>query len=372
VFDNTDHYPRLIQERIFQFAQSLFRSTLSFIICPITDRTIWQLSKSGPLQSYDFVALYLPPPPVKEVVERRLKYVKQKMLKEKNTSSEFLSSGGIRIKLENLENFAACIEEVLLKTEFVMRTISWLCNLDIRRTLQFSQRVLTSGLLNVDSLIKTYTSGSTLKVSHDDIRRSIVCGGYTNFRQDQSDLVLNLFEVSGVTYCSPLLRISILQCLKDRASSARSDEEAYVDSDSIVDYLSPCGYSKVAIRSHLQTLKEYRLAEPYEPIDNANATTERYRISKSGLIHLELADNGPVYMECMALVTPLRLKEVAIAIRDIWKSRRNTFKYDAIVRDKFCAAIINEDARLTSIPASDSYDGQRLVRTTLARRWIGQ
>lgn len=52
VFDNTDHFPQTYQEHVFQFAQSLFRGGLSFVICPITDRTIWQLPKQGPLQSY--------------------------------------------------------------------------------------------------------------------------------------------------------------------------------------------------------------------------------------------------------------------------------------------------------------------------------
>lgn len=49
VFDNTDHYPQSFQESVFQFAQSIYRECFSFIICPITDRTVWQLSKSGPL-----------------------------------------------------------------------------------------------------------------------------------------------------------------------------------------------------------------------------------------------------------------------------------------------------------------------------------
>jgi energy-coupling factor transporter ATP-binding protein EcfA2 len=50
IFDNTDHFPQAFQEQVFQFAQSIYRSVFSFIICPITDRTIWQLSKSGPIQ----------------------------------------------------------------------------------------------------------------------------------------------------------------------------------------------------------------------------------------------------------------------------------------------------------------------------------
>jgi energy-coupling factor transporter ATP-binding protein EcfA2 len=47
VFDNTDHFSQSFQESVFQYAQSIYRECFSFIICPITDRTVWQLSKSG-------------------------------------------------------------------------------------------------------------------------------------------------------------------------------------------------------------------------------------------------------------------------------------------------------------------------------------
>ena len=40
IFDNTDHFPQVFQERVFQYAQSIFRDVLSFVVCPITDRTI--------------------------------------------------------------------------------------------------------------------------------------------------------------------------------------------------------------------------------------------------------------------------------------------------------------------------------------------
>ena len=59
IFDNTDHFPQSYQEQVFQYAQSVFRTGLSFVICSITDRTIWQLAKSGPFQSYVTIPFYL-------------------------------------------------------------------------------------------------------------------------------------------------------------------------------------------------------------------------------------------------------------------------------------------------------------------------
>lgn len=72
VFDNTDHFPQEFQEAVFQFAQGVHREVFSFVICPITDRTIWRLSKEGPLQSYTSHVFYLPAPSPKDVLEKRL------------------------------------------------------------------------------------------------------------------------------------------------------------------------------------------------------------------------------------------------------------------------------------------------------------
>jgi hypothetical protein len=41
VFDNADHFSIEFQERVFQFARSLFEQELSVVIMPITDKTSW-------------------------------------------------------------------------------------------------------------------------------------------------------------------------------------------------------------------------------------------------------------------------------------------------------------------------------------------
>jgi energy-coupling factor transporter ATP-binding protein EcfA2 len=89
VFDNTDHFPQDFQESVFQFAQSVHRAVFSFVICPITDRTIWQLSKQGPLQSYVTHVFYLPAPSPKEVLEKRIIFVRGKIPEATREASYF-------------------------------------------------------------------------------------------------------------------------------------------------------------------------------------------------------------------------------------------------------------------------------------------
>jgi hypothetical protein len=62
IFDNTDQYPPEIQDAVYQLAHSLESAAPVFNIVPITDRTVWRLSKAGALQSYSARSFYLGSP----------------------------------------------------------------------------------------------------------------------------------------------------------------------------------------------------------------------------------------------------------------------------------------------------------------------
>ena len=186
VFDNTDHFPQEFQERIFQYAQSIHRSIFSFVICPITDRTIWQLSKSGPLQSYDTRAFYLPVPSTKDVLEKRVSFLKEKLDEDaKKEKGDYFLSKGIRLSINDLNAFAACIDDVFVQTEYISRMVGWLSNHDIRRSLNISQRIIISPIVSMEDLIKTYLAENRLNIPRLKIKQAMIFGDYSQFNQDE-------------------------------------------------------------------------------------------------------------------------------------------------------------------------------------------
>ena len=53
IFDNADHFTIEFQERVFQYARSLYEKQICLVIMPITDRTSWHLSREGALRSFE-------------------------------------------------------------------------------------------------------------------------------------------------------------------------------------------------------------------------------------------------------------------------------------------------------------------------------
>ena len=369
VFDNTDHFPQKFQEHVFQFAQSIHRSNFSFVICPITDRTIWQLSKSGPLQSYDTTAFYLPVPSTKDVLEKRVSYLKERIDqgadKDKGT---YVLTKGLRLSIDDLNAFAACIDDVFVKTDYVSRTVGWLSNHDIRRSLNIAKRIVTSPIVSMEDLVKTYISERKLAVPMMRIQQALIFGDHSQFNQEASDYILNVFTVHADQITSPLAKLAILRVLMDKEKQAGNAEHTYMSLQDIQNYFEPCGLSHSAVRRHATELLKYRLIEPYDPTDQGVQEEQRLRLTHSGHIHYEFALGNDVYVSSMALTTGMRRHDAVMKLREIRSKKMVRADWIALNRE-FIEYVLDEDKRFLVIPELPAYDGQKTLRGDLSHVW---
>lgn len=373
VFDNTDHFDEKFQESVFQYAQSLFRTVFSFVICPITDRTIWELSKHGPLQSYDTTSFYLPVPAMKSVLEKRVNFIKQKLEEEQSHGDrgEYFLGRGIRLSIQDISAFAACIEEIFITNEGISRIIGGLANFDIRRSLQLSQRIVTSPHLKIDELITLYLSDGNLPVRSRSIYMAILCGDSNHFVTTSNSLVTNLYEVQGDALTSPLISASILRFYSDIESQAGEDVlTAHSSIDDAIQYFNSMGISASTVKLHSQRLAKQHLLSNYNAAENDLNEDSRMRITPAGKIHLEWFLNNSSYITELGLATPLRNNLVRDGLVALWgrggkKSRED---WDLFVQG-FAQYCLEEDAMFVSLPSTNSYRSQRDLREQFRNRW---
>lgn len=372
IFDNTDHFPQEFQERIFQYAQSIHRANFSFVICPITDRTIWQLSKSGPFQSYDTRAFYLPVPSTKEVLEKRVSFLKEKLEESKKKEKvDYFLTKGIRLSISDLNAFAACIDDVFVQTEYISRMVGWLSNHDIRRSLNISQRIITSPVVSMEDLIKLYIAENRLNIPRVKIKQALLFGDYNQFNQDSNDYILNVFTVRSDDVTTPLLKLSILRLLMDKEFQSPDTEDAYLLVEEIQNYFEPCGVLRRTVNNHIIDLLRYRLIEPYDPTDSEVYEDQRVRVTHSGQIHYEFSLSDEIYLTSMALMTEMRDKNLVVSIKDIIRKSGKMIKEDwnKVIR-MFIEYLFHEDERSIILPSMDLYSGQLKMRTELRAKWI--
>lgn len=375
VFDNTDHFPQSFQESVFQFAQSIYRECFSFIICPITDRTVWQLSKSGPLQSYDHRDFYLPVPSTKEVLTKRVEFIKLKAQEDPENSKEYFTQKGIRLSISDVTAFALSVEDIFINEDYVGRMVGWLANFDIRRGLQIAQRIITSPILDISELVKAYAIGQTFRPQRLSIKKALLLGDYNHFYQQDSSFIVNLFEVNSNAVTSPLLRLSILRLLIDVYSETLESEKIYRSVEDILNYFEPTTVSRTIVKENLKTLLDYRLIEPYDPTDTSIYESQRVKITHCGRIHYEFVtdDREGVYMSEMALMTPVVSQECISKIRDLLMKNEKLSGQDwrRIIK-WFVEYCLDQDNNYISLPKNSSYESQRTFRETLYNTWIGK
>jgi energy-coupling factor transporter ATP-binding protein EcfA2 len=369
VFDNADNFPVQFQDAVFQYAYALFRAVpLSVVVVPITDRTIWRLSKAGALQSYSAKTLYLPVPSTKSVLEKRVMFIRRKLDEGPDKSGLYFSSRGLRIKMENMPAFAACVEEAFINTDYIGRRIAALSNHDLRRSLDLSQKIITAPILKVDELVTAYFSKRDVRIPEMRIVQALIYGEYNKFRQDAHEYVLNMFSVETECMNSPLLRLSILRLLLDKENASQEDLGGYISFEEIAHYFENMGVHVRAILRAIEELLAYRLAEPYAPNEAQVTPTTRLAITASGRMHFDMAFNDPVYLEQMAQTTGLRSERILDDLRKVLAQRMGGAEW-AKIKSIFVKYCLDEDARLMSCPSHMDYESQIRLRAEL-RRWV--
>jgi len=370
VLDNADHFPERFQEAAFQWAQSIREQIqCSVVFFPITDRTIWRLSKDGPLQTYRSKMFYLPVPSTRSVLEKRIAYLRNKATGQRDQRSYFLEKG-IRLSVENIRAFAACAEETFLNLQWVARRVGWLANHDIRRSLLISQQIMTSPYFSIDDLVAAYLAdgqAGALKVDYGRFMQALVQGDYSSFSKENSAFVANLFEVDANFPSTPLLRLSLIKLLIDQAGENR-ELGGYTSTQQIISYFNSMGVSDEAVRANLAALLQARLIEPYDASAESIDEADRFAVSHSGRMHYEMATTDRIYIGQMAFATPL---DSLVAVDRLRKLKAARGHRDWVeVRRNFITYCMGKDRKLVRLPKDNMYDGQRQLRSSLQKAWI--
>jgi hypothetical protein len=311
----------------------------------------------------------LPVPSTKEILNRRVTFIKDKIQEEIDHRGSYFLKKGIRLTINKIKAFSVCLEEIFINTEYVARLIGWLSNYDIRRSLQISQRIITSPIISIDNLITTYLSDNSLNVTAKKIKQALIFGDYNLFCQENSNYILNIFLIRGDEITSPIAKLSILRLLIDKESHASENENAYILVDDIQNFFEPTGLPRNTTNRLLENLLQYRLLETYDPTDNAIYEQQRVRITPSGKIHYEISLNDDIYVSHMALTTPIRNYDLVYEIREVRKHKMEGKDWYIII-SKFISYCLEQDKQFINIPELPSYHGQKFLRTDLKRKWV--
>jgi len=371
VFDNTDQFGAEIQDAVYQLAHSLESAAPIFNVVPITDRTVWRLSKAGALQSYSARSFYLPVPDAKEIISRRVEFLKGKVKAEPKAAQSYFSARGFQVEINDLAILADAVGKVFVENDYVSGFIGRLGNFDIRRMLKIAERIFLSPELRIDDIIKSKFGGEDVTADRYRTHRALVRGEYDRFDERENEFISNLFYTDPQRPASPLLAYYLLWLLRQKLYSARNSQDGNVEAahwpvSDLVQLLEGSAVADDLIVDALNRLYDRRLIEALDPNVKRIGIMDKVAIKESGIAHLELLLNSTVYIEQMALVTGVN----ETFVRD--EMRRNNYPQNmGKLRDAFIRYILKIDAGRVAIPQSSAYEQIVLARRQIERMLVG-
>lgn len=355
VFDNTDQFSSEIQDAIYQLAHSLESASSVFIIVPITDRTVWRLSKAGALQSYTSKSFYLPVPEAKEILSRRVRFVKEKINMEKASNSAYFSKKGFSVSIDDLSMFAEAVERIFVENDHISGLIGRLGNFDIRRMLRLSERIFVSPEIKIDDILKSHYGGPSISSDKYRTHRALIKGEYDRFSETENEYVCNLFITDPRKPASPLLALHILWVLRQRSVTVRVDqvEARHWLISELCDFFEGCGVVIESVLAVITRLFERRLIETLDPNVKIPSLSDRVAIKESGIAHIDLIGTSTVYMEQMALTTGINSRTIRDELKQ--KSHNSNLQSFIEIRDVFIAYLLKVDSMRMTIPQINQY-----------------
>ncbi|WP_425102494.1 cold shock domain-containing protein [Tropicibacter sp. S64] len=362
IIDNIDEFSFEQKTDIFQLAQALRRyAKHALVIFPITDKSAWAFSKSDIFGIYSSRSFFLPTPSPRDVFRKRIEYLRSKIdvFDTEADRKNYFTSKGIRVSIENLDGFAAVLEQVFVDHEFTSKTLGELCNYNIRRTLSLARRVMTSAVFSVDQLITTYVAGQPVSIGYLKFTNALLKGDYAIFRQSDQHEVFPIFQIDKSYQESPLLALRILYFLEAVALTERNIEDKHVSVQSIIDYFDVLGCSEAACLSVLNRLFLARLIEPYDVSVPNVASGQKLAITFSGKAHVQLATTNRAFFSQMALTTSITDESKADEISQAYLSKSPSKDRHDTIRKTFADYLLIEDAQhLQHTTSSSAYQGQ--------------
>lgn len=362
VFDNADHFDIAFQQRVYQFARSIYEQAACLVILPITDRTSWQLSKEGALQSFENEALFLPAPKTEDVIRKRIEYLSELVELQKVTPRDrYGITRNISISLEDLSKFSQTLQQVFLQDSTTSNWIGQLANYNVRRTLDLAKSLVSSPHLKVEDLVNAYLSGTTVQVPDFRSVNALIKQKYDIYPMGQNEYVQNLFALNEDLVTTPLLGLRILQLLADVPRDER--RAALLSVDDLITYCAGMNIESRATYLWLQSLLDDQLVLNYDPTVTDIKDATQVEISPSGRLHLHWAQGNQDYLSAMSAVTPL-LTEAVYADLSRQQGNRNWRAATAT----FIDYLVDEDKTYCLPPDHESYQSQVRVSETLQRR----
>jgi hypothetical protein len=260
VFDNLDQQPDSIQERVAFYALTKSKDVKVTSIISLRDETYWTMKTRPPMDAYGHITSYqIVPPSIKEVIEKRLSYLKDELGKQ---TIQF-DSNGKAITL-NYRDVISLIQETI-RNEETVDLLKYMSAGNIRTALDIFSDIVTSGHTNLHAALNYLYKDpkNNNGIAFDKILKSVGMGKNVVYDAKNSRL-LNLFDMNNFDgFYSHFINFRIIEILERSMDKYYSPDvpSGFMPLDKLLDELGVYCNNEESLRNLLVPLLNKHIVE---------------------------------------------------------------------------------------------------------------
>jgi hypothetical protein len=253
IIDNVDQIDNLeLQTKIFVEAQAIARLINFNVLMSIRDTTYIKHKSSPPFDAFQFDTIYIDPPQMRPVLSRRFTYAK-KLLEGKSVT--ITTDRGYSFTVPSLEAFFEVVTRSVL-SDPTGQLLEVLADNDVRRGLNLVKEFLMSGHVSTTRALLKYAKDGVFNIPQHEFFKGCIFGQKKYYREEESAVILNIFDSKLGNPKTQLLRLHLLARLVDFSSNASYEGTNFSD---ILKDLKQIGIPEKNIMLTIEKMLEYRI-----------------------------------------------------------------------------------------------------------------
>jgi hypothetical protein len=210
IFDNADQHTASLQNEVFLLAHKFSQILRCVAFISLREESYWKNKEFGGLSAFHPTSFQITSPRIEQVMARRFRYAIKMIDEDKQSVAEHFVVSQLDLSPTQIGNIFKTFQNTLLgEDKRFVRFLEYISPGEVRRSLDFVARFLTSGHTNVNRIMDRSARGMAQPVGFYEFLQAVMLGDRAHYSEAHSD-VINVFATDGKGDRSHFNRVAII------------------------------------------------------------------------------------------------------------------------------------------------------------------
>jgi hypothetical protein len=308
--DNVDQLSPDDQAHIFLLAQRVTRILESITLVSLREESYYTASIQKKFTAFTSHKFHIASPRFRVLITSRIEYAVNLLGGRRSTHDDDVVGD-----YEAIRDFLLIVRDsVFGNNRQIVKFIEATCYGNMRVALQFFTTFLTSGVTDVDKMLRIYRRDGFYNVAFHEFIKSIMLGDRRYYKEEHSP-VMNLYNAGAEKNSSHFTHWRIIKMLYSRRGASSSEGNGYVPLSELISIFENVFNNRGDVIAALNRLVKRQLIEANTRSTESVAGASHVRATSAGWYYVYFLAKKFAYLDLVLQDTPLSSEETEAFLR---------------------------------------------------------